>query len=150
METRKNQYGTKLDAEIVRLFLLHMDAYSWNKSSHRLETALLYLLELDTPEDHQVKEIYLEVAIRTRCSYLAAERSLRYAVRKIWESYPDECSELFYRSSVRCACPPVSMFFMLFYAANERDSIKKWIESIESRSLSIYAIPYLNLFYSLK
>ena len=78
-----NQKVSAEDRELVYLFLLHMDGYSWSKSSRRLEAALLYLLELDDPEDHQVKEVYSEVAVRTGGDWRAAERSIRHAIQRL-------------------------------------------------------------------
>ena len=78
-----NSQTSQENRELVYLFLLHMDGYSWNKGSRRLETALQYLLGLEVPEDHQVKEIYAEVAKRTGGDWRAAERSLRYGIQRI-------------------------------------------------------------------
>ena len=36
---------------------------------------------LEIPEDHQVKEIYAEIAKRTGGDWRAAERSLRYGIQ---------------------------------------------------------------------
>ncbi|MBP3919317.1 MAG: hypothetical protein J6I50_09155 [Clostridia bacterium] len=138
METKRKNRTRETEDEIVKLFLLHMDAYSWSKGHRRLKAALLYILELENPEDHQVKELYCEVAVRTKCSCLAAEHSLRYEIQKLWNTHPEECSRLFYRSATRCSCPSVSGFLILFYTANKRNSIQNWIESAETRSLSIY------------
>ena len=124
--------------ELIYLFLLHMDGYSWNKGSRRLETALQYLLELEIPEDHQVKEIYAEVAKRTGGDWRAAERSLRYGIQRFWRLHSEECSTLFYRCSHHTECPCVSEFLIMFHTANERGSLRLWIETVEGRSLSIY------------
>ena len=130
--------GTRTDEETVKLFLLLMDAQSWSKGARRLETALLYLLREEQPEDHMVKELYAEVASRTNCTWVAAERSLRYTIRKLWDSHPNLCSRLFYRSKERLECPSVSMFLILFYTANKRGTIREWVELSEAQSLSIY------------
>jgi len=130
--------GTRTDEETVKLFLLLMDAQSWSKGARRLEIALLYLLREEQPEDHMVKELYAEVASRTNCTWVAAERSLRYTIRKLWDSHPNLCSRLFYRSKERLECPPVSMFLILFYTANKRGTIREWVELSEAQSLSIY------------
>lgn len=146
MEQKNEKNIREENDETVKLFLLHMNAYAWSKGYRRLKTALLYILELENPEDHQVKELYCEVAIRTKCSWLAAERSLRYEIQKLWNTHPEECSRLFYRSATRCNCPSVSGFMILFYTANKRDSIRNWVEAAESRSLSIHTPTSSNLF----
>lgn len=137
-----NQRLSEEDRELVYLFLLHMDGYSWSKSSRRLEAALLYLLELDEPEDHQVKEVYSEVAIRTGGDWRAAERSLRHAIQRLWGMHTEECSKLFYRSSDYIHCPYVSGFLYIFHTANKRNLIRLWVEAAEGRSLSIYALGF--------
>ena len=137
-----HQRLTEEDRELVYLFLLHMDGYSWSKSSRRLEAALLYVLELEEPEDHQVKEVYSEVATRTGGDWRAAERSLRHAIQRLWGLHTEECSKLFYRSSAHIHCPSVSEFLYIFHTANKRNLIRLWVEAAEGRSLSIYATGY--------
>jgi hypothetical protein len=137
-----NQKLTEEDRELVYLFLLHMDGYSWSKSSRRLEAALLYLMELEDPEDHQVKEVYSEVAIRTGGDWRAAERSLRHAIQRLWAMHTEECSKLFYHSSDHVYCPTVSEFLYIFHTANKRNLIRLWVETAEGRSLSIYALGF--------
>lgn len=118
--------------ELVYLFLLHMGGYSWNKGSRRLEAALQYLLDLDTPEDHQIKEVYAEVAERTGGDWRAAERSLRYTIRKIWRKHTQECSLLFYHSTDHTECPTVSEFLFMFHTANGQNAIRYWIDTVET------------------
>ena len=137
-----NQKVSAEDRELVYLFLLHMDGYSWSKSSRRLEAALLYLLELDDPEDHQVKEVYSEVAVRTGGDWRAAERSIRHAIQRLWGLHTEECSKLFYHSTDHIHCPSVSEFLYIFHTANKRNLIRLWVEAAEGRSLSIYAIGF--------
>lgn len=136
--------------ELIKLFLLHMNAYAWSKGYRRLKSALQYVIELENPEEHQVKELYCEVATQTKCSWLAAERSLRYEIQKLWNMQPEECSKLFFRSTTRCSCPSVSSFMILFYTANKRDSIRNWVEIAESRSLSIYKYRNARQFIGMK
>ena len=137
-----NQKLSEKERELVYLFLLHMDGYSWSKSSRRLEAALLYLLELDEPEDHLVKEVYSEVAIRTGGDWRSAERSIRHAIQRLWGLHTEECSKLFYHSSEHVHCPSVSEFLYIFHTAHKRNLIRLWVEAAEGRSLSMYAIGY--------
>lgn len=134
----RNPNEANENRELVHRFLLHMDSSSWYKNSKRLEAALLYLLELEMPEDHQMKEVYAEVADRTNCDWRTAERLLRYAIHRMWGLHTKDCSNLFYRNDKHTICPCVSEFLHMFHAANERGSIQKWIENEEGRNLSIY------------
>lgn len=134
----RNLNDPNANRELVNRFLLHMDCCSWTKNARRLKAALLYLLELEDPEDHQVKEVYAEVADRTEGDWRAAERSMRYGIKKMWRLHPEECSLLFYHSSYHTVCPCVSDFLLMFHTESARGSIRLWVEAIEGRSLSIY------------
>lgn len=132
------------DVECIHLFLLKMELCKWAKSSKRLETALICLLESGYPEDMQVKELYAEVASRTHSSWGAAERSLRYGVHTLWDSHREECSWLFYRVYHDCECPSVSDFLNLFYSAYQRGWIRSFVEHSEPRLLSIYRTHFIS------
>lgn len=122
------------DAEYVKSFLLHMNAYRWTKASKRMEVALLYLIESGGPDNIQVKAIYAEVASRMHCSWNAVERSLRYALNSLWQNRQADCSRLFYREMTRCECPTVSDFLYIFYSAYKRGVISSFVDSIEKQN----------------
>ena len=133
----RNSNEPNENRELVYQFLLYMDSYSWTKNSRRLEAALLYLLELDVPEDHLVKEVYAEVAERTGCDWRAAERSLRYAIQRMWKLHTKKCSRLFYSNRDHTACPSVAEFLVMFHTAYKRNTIRSWITTGDGETFAV-------------
>ena len=134
----------------VRTFLTHMKALKWTKESRRLEKILVHILESNAPEDMCIMKLYGEMAQLWSCSSVAAERSLRSAIQKLWNGKPEECSLLFYHTVEVQQCPSVSEFLTLFYAAYISGRIGKWIDLNEAQNLSIYAIYTLSRFNCVK
>ncbi len=131
METTKHQFD---DNEYVYLSLLHLGAVEWNKSSKRLLLALQYVVTHDVVIDGPVKCLYAELAHSQRCTYSVIERSLRYAIGRMWECSCAECSKLLYHSRETRRCPSVSEFMRLYSDAFKRGAIQAWVDSLETEA----------------
>ncbi len=120
------------DNEYIYLSLLHLGAIMWNKSSKRLLLALQYVISHDDVTGGSVTRFYTELAALQNCTDMVIERSLRYAVGRMWECSHAECSKLLYRSNASHSCPTVSEFICLYTDAFKRGIIQKWVDSIEA------------------
>ena len=118
--------------EYVYLSLLHMGAVEWTKASNRLLFALQYVTSRDSIATEPVKYLYTELAAEQNTTYSVVERSLRYAISRIWECSGAECSQLLYHSRETLPCPSVSEFMFLYNAAFQRGIIQKWVDTMES------------------
>lgn len=122
--------------EYIFLSLLHLGAVSWNKSSIRLLLALQYVISHNIITDGSVKYLYSELAFSQNSTYSVIERSLRYAVHRLWECSHSECSKLLYRSRENNRCPSVSEFICLYAAAFQRGIIQDWVDMLETQAES--------------
>lgn len=120
------------DDEYIYRSLLHLGAITWNRSAKRLLQALKYAISHDTTTTGRIKHIYNELASADDCTYSVIERSLRYAIRRMWECSCTECSKLLYRSNAILPCPSVSEFILLYSDAFKRGIIQAWVDSIEA------------------
>ena len=103
----------------------------WNQSSKRLLRALQYVTSNDRITEGPVKCLYAELATSQKCTYGVIERSLRYAVGRMWQCSGAECSRLLYHSKKTLPCPPVSEFICLYADAFKRGDIKAWVDEME-------------------
>lgn len=120
-----NQYT---DNEYIYLSLLYLGANVWNKSAKRL----LHTLQYATSYEIASKHLYAELSTSQNCTYSAIERSLRYAIGRMWECSHTECSKLLYRKKHTAHCPSVSEFIFLYADAFKRGEIQAWVDSIDS------------------
>ncbi len=120
------------DNEYIYLSLLHLGAIMWNKSSKRLLLALQYVISHDDITGGSVTRFYTELAALQNCTDMVIERSLRYAVGRMWECSHTECSKLLYRSKEPMPCPSVSEFIFLYADAFKRGIIQTWVDSVET------------------
>ena len=119
------------DNEYIHLSLLHLGSVMWNQSSKRLLHALQYVVSHNLVTEGPVKCLYAELATSQKCTYGVIERSLRYAVRRMWQCSGAECSRLLYHSKKTLPCPPVSEFIVLYADAFKRGDIKAWVDKME-------------------
>ncbi len=119
------------DNEYIYLSLLHLGAVMWNQSSKRLLRALQYVTSNDRITEGPVKCLYAELATSQKCTYGVIERSLRYAVGRMWQCSGAECSKLLYHSKKVLPCPTVSEFICLYVNAFKRGNIKAWVDKME-------------------
>ncbi len=119
------------DNEYIHLSLLHLGAVMWNQSSKRLLRTLQYVISNGVITEGPVKCLYAELATSQKCTYSVIERSLRYAVGRMWECSGAECSRLLYHSKKTLPCPPVSEFIVLYADAFKRGDIKAWVDEME-------------------
>ncbi len=122
--------------EYIYLSLLHLGAVTWNKSSKRLLLALQYAVSDKSIMENSVKHLYDQLAFLQKCTYGVIERSLRYAIRQLWECSKSECSKLLYHSTVTLHCPSVSEFIFLYASAFQRGIIQDWVDGLETQSKS--------------
>ena len=120
------------DNEYIYLSLLHLGAVSWSKSHKRLLHALQYVISHDLITSKPARHLYAELAALENCSYGIIERSLRYAIRGIWECSHVECSKLLYHSRAVARCPSVSDFIFLYARAFKHGAIQEWVDSLEA------------------
>ena len=120
------------DNEYIYLSLLHLGAIGWNKSSKRLLHALQYVISHDLITSRPAKHLYAELAALQNCSTGVIERSLRYAIQRLWECSHTECSRLLYHSRVVLRCPSVSEFIFLYSKAFMSGTVKAWVDSLEA------------------
>ena len=118
--------------EYIYLSLLHLGAVMWNTSSKRLLHALQYVTANNLMIEGPVKCLYAELATSQKCTYSVIERSLRYAVGRMWECSCAECSKLLYHSRQVMRCPSVSEFIYLYANAFKCGTIQAWVDSLES------------------
>ncbi len=119
------------DDDYIYLSLLHLGSVMWNQSSKRLLRALQYVTSNDVITEGPVKCLYAELAISQKCNYSVIERSLRYAVGRMWQCSSAECSRLLYHSKKALPCPSVSEFICLYADAFKRGDIKAWVDEME-------------------
>lgn len=120
------------DNEYIYLSLLHLGAIMWNKSSKRLLCALQYAISNDMVTSRSVYRFYAEIAALQNCTDIVIERTLRYAINRMWECSHAECSKLLYRSSKPMPCPSVSEFIFLYADAFKRGIIQAWVDVVEA------------------
>ncbi len=119
------------DNEYIYLSLLHLGIVKWNKSSNYLLRALQYVVSNDIIIEGPVKCLYAELATAQKCTYSVVERSLRYAIGRVWERRCAECSKLLYHSNETMHCPSVSEFIFLYSDAFKRGIIQTWVDTVE-------------------
>ncbi len=122
------------DNEYIYLSLLHLGAIMWNKASKRLLLALQYVISHDSVTAGPIKHLYTEIAALDNCTDIVIERSLRYAIRRVWECSHAECSKLLYRSKETRSCPTVSEFIFLYADAFKRGIIQAWVDEVEAEA----------------
>ena len=118
--------------DYIYLSLLHLGAAMWSSSSKRLLLALQYTAAHSEVTDSPLKCLYAELAASQKCSYPVIERSLRYAINRIWTHNQAECARLLYRSDAALHKPTVSEFICLYTDALSRGSVQAWVDSIEA------------------
>jgi len=117
--------------EYIYLSLLHLGAVMWSSSSKRLMMALQYVDKNKSITDGPVKCLYAELASAQKCTYGVIERSLRYAISRVWMRRHDDCAQLLYHSRSIEHCPSPSEFICLYSAALQRGTIQEWVDSHE-------------------
>ena len=132
---QNSQHQPQNSNDYIHASLLHLGVIRWNKSSRRLERALEYVIERDSIPDQPVKCLYADLAKNQKCSWKVIERSLRYAVRTLWDSNTEICSRLFLNTWERMPCPCVSEFLSLYVSAFQRGAIQEWIDSYEEQTI---------------
>ncbi len=120
--------------EYIYLSLLHLGVVKWSKSSKCLLRALQYVISNDLVIEGPIKCLYAELATSQKCTYSTIERSLRYALERIWECSCAECSKLLYHSRDILQRPSVSEFIFLYSCAFKRGIIQAWVDSVEEEN----------------
>jgi len=130
MNTMANTVKSCMDEQTyIHLSLLYLGIKSWNNSSRRLEAALQYAIDNQISEKQTMKCLYADLAKAQSCKWNAMERSLRYAIRTLWDKQSECCTKLLYRSCELMPKPCISEFLYLYAAAYNDGVIQDWVDA---------------------
>ena len=78
--------------------------------------------------------MYADLATAQGCRWYAMERSLRYAIRTLWDKQSEYCSKLLYRSCELMPKPGIAEFLYLYAEAYHDGVIQEWVNEIMTKA----------------